>query len=198
MYILNKTMGHYNLMFGGYVMNINSLIDFLETDTLSVSFSSLGLKYLSLNRNNGDEIINLKSIYKEKEQNSIQYLLVKETLNFLETGNHNMILDLTEFTTFQQTVFNAVNEIKVGNISTYKFIAEILGKSGAAQAVGNAIAKNPVSYFIPTHRVLPQKGIGICKSDVGFLREKLLILEGHDITKLRGNYVCKRKKCCME
>jgi hypothetical protein len=99
------------------------------------------------------------------------YLLVKETLNFLETGTHNMMLDLTDFTLFQQTVFDAV---------------------------GSAVAKNPVSYFIPTHRVLPQNGIGICKSGAGFLRDKLLTLEGHDIEKLRGNYVCKRKKCCIE
>ncbi len=179
-------------------MQIDKIIDFLETDIISVTFSSTGLKYLSLKGNTGDEFIDLKNIEKEKEQNSIKYLLIKETLNFLETGSHNMVLDLTDFTPFQQTVFNAVSEIKTGNICTYKGLAEILGKPGAAQAVGSAVAKNPVSYFIPTHRILLQKGIGICKSGAGFLREKLLILEGHDIEKLRGEYVCKRKKCCMQ
>lgn len=179
-------------------MNIDQAIDFLETDTLNVTFSSKGLQYLSLKGSNGDEIIHLKNIYKEKDHNSMKYLLVKETLRFLETGVHNMPLDLEGFTIFQQAVFNAVSEIKVGNICTYKDVAEILGKPGAAQAVGSAVAKNPVSYFIPNHRVLPQKGISICKFNAHFLREKLLILEGHDITKLKGNYVCTRKKCCIK
>ena len=125
-------------------------------------------------------------------------MLVKETLNFVETGTHNMILDLTDFTAFQQTVFDAASKINLGDICTYKELAEAIGKPGAAQAVGSAVAKNPVSYFIPTHRVLPQKGIGICRSGAGFLREKLLTLEGHDIEMLRGNYVCNRKKCCMD
>ncbi|MBU3192195.1 MGMT family protein [Clostridium bowmanii] len=179
-------------------MQVNKIIDFLETDTISVTFSSNGLKYLSLKNNNGNELIDLKSFSEGKEQNPMINLLVKETLNFLETGIHNMMLDLTDFTPFQQTVFDTVSKIGAGNICTYKELGEALGKPGAAQAVGSAVAKNPVSYFIPTHRVLPQKGIGICRSGAGFLREKLLILEGHDIEKLRGNYVCKRKKCCME
>jgi O-6-methylguanine DNA methyltransferase len=143
-------------------------------------------------------MIDLKKISKGSNQNPMIYLLIKETLNFLETGTHNMILDLTDFTPFQQIVFDAVSKISVGNICTYKGLAEALGKPGEAQAVGSAVAKNPVSYFIPTHRVLPQKGIGICRSGAGFLREKLLTLEGHDVDKLRGNYVCKRNKCCME
>lgn len=86
----------------------------------------------------------------------------------------------------------------MGKVLVTQRLAEMLGKPGAAQAVGSAVARNPVSYFLPTHRVLPQKGIGICKSGAGFLREKLLVLEGHDLAQLRGNYVCKREKCCME
>lgn len=178
-------------------MEIGKIINFLETDTLSVTFSPSGLKYLSLRNNNGNEVIDLKKIGKE-EQNPMVYLLVRETLNFLETGRHNMILDLADFTSFQQTVFEAVSKISVGNICTYKGLAEILGKPKAAQAVGSAVAKNPVSFFIPTHRVLPQRGIGVCRSGAGFLREKLLILEGHDIAEFRGNYVCNRNKCHLE
>ena len=178
-------------------MQVNKIINFLETEIISVTFSSNGLKYLSLN-NNGNEIIDLKNFNEEKEQNPMIYLFVEETLNFLETGTHNMLLDLTDFTPFQQTVFDAVSKIRVGDICTYKDLAEVIGKPGAARAVGSAVAKNPVSYFMPTHRVLPQKGIAICRSGAGFLREKLLTLEEVDIEKLRGNYVCKRKKCCMK
>ncbi len=119
-------------------------------------------------------------------------------MNFLETGTHNMPLDLSNLTLFQQKVLNAISEIGPGHVFSYKEVGEIIGKPGAAQAVGSATSKNPVSYFIPTHRVLPKIGIGICKSGAGYLREKLLILEGHDIEKLKGNYICKVNKCHLE
>lgn len=165
-------------------MDISNIIEFMETDKLSVTFSADGLKYLSLKGNEGEEIIDLKKFNKENE-NPIVNLLIRETINFLETGNHNMILDLKGYTAFQQMVFDAVGKINVGDICTYKELAEKLGKPKAARVVGSAIAKNPVSYFIPTHRVLPQKGIGECRSGAGYLREKLLVHEGHDINKLR-------------
>lgn len=179
-------------------MQTDKIIDFLETDTLSVTFSSKGLKYLSLRNNNGNELIDLKNFDKVKAQNPMINMIIKETLNFLETGTHHMLLDLKDFTPFQQTVFEAASKIGVGEICTYKELAQMIEKPGAAQAVGSAVAKNPVAYFIPTHRVIPQKGIAICRSGAGFLRDKLLTLEGHDVEKLRGNYVCKRNKCCSE
>lgn len=179
-------------------MEIEEMINFLETDTLSFIFSPAGLKYLSLRVKPDIEHINLGAIGEEQIQNPVERLIIEETLSFLETGKHSMPLDLANFTKFQQNVFEAVSNVEPGKITTYGGIAEILGKPGAAQAVGSAVAKNPVSYFLPTHRVLPKKGIGICRTGAGYLREKLLEWEGHDISKLRGNYVCTRKKCCLE
>lgn len=181
-------------------MQIEEIIEFLETDTLSATFTFHGLKYLSLrNRSIGEEIIDLRGFLSDNGKGDPNTdMLIRETSDFLESGNHHMILDLTEFTPFQQAVFDAVSKVRKGDICTYKGIAEMLGKPGAAQAVGSAVAKNPVSYFIPTHRILPQRGIGRCRTGAGFLREKLLQHEGHDIDKLRGNYVCSRNKCCLE
>ena len=179
-------------------MKIEEIIDFLETDTLSYNFSTIGLKSLSIKPNYGNDQIDLKSFNIEKEQDPVKRLIVKETMNFLETGTHNMPLDLSNLTLFQQKVLNTISEIGPGHIFTYKEVGEIIGKPGAAQAVGSATSKNPVSYFIPTHRVLPKRGIGICKSGAGYLRENLLILEGHDVEKLKGNYICKVKKCHLD
>ena len=179
-------------------MEIEEMIDFLETDILSFVFSSVGLKYLSLKAKPNLEHIDLRATSREQAQDSVGKLIITETLNFLETGNHTMPLDLADFTEFQRNVFEAVDNIEFGKIVTYGDIAKMLGKPGAAQAVGSAVAKNPVSYFLPTHRVLPKKGIGICRTGAGYLREKLLEWEGHDLSKLRGNYVCSRKKCCLE
>lgn len=162
-------------------MEINQIIDFLETYYISFTFSPNGLKYLSLKDNNGDQLIDLREFDEEKEQDSRISLVIKETINFLNTGRHNMPLDLGDFTTFQRDVFNIVGKIKTGEIYTYKEVAIMLGKPDAARAVGNALSNNPLAYFIPTHRVLPKTGIGECKSGAGFLRSKLLTLEGHNI-----------------
>ncbi|MFA5535769.1 MAG: methylated-DNA--[protein]-cysteine S-methyltransferase [Bacillota bacterium] len=177
---------------------VEEIIQFLETDSASVTFTERGLKYLSLRTRRGEESINLSPADEKRELSSREQLFVDETFNFLKTGKHSMPLDLTDFTSFQQSVFEAVSKIEPGRVVTYKDVAIMLGKPGGAQAVGNAIAKNPVSYFLPTHRVLPQKGIGICKSGAGHLREKFLVHEGHDLSRLRGNYICPRKKCCLE
>lgn len=180
------------------MMTPEDIAEFLETDILSITFSPRGLKYLSLKADRGDRNIDLKSVAKEGEEDPAINLVIKETAGFLETGRHEMPLDLSDFTPFQQSVFDAVSRVEPGRLITYKGIAENLGKPGGAQAVGSAVAKNPVSYFLPTHRVLPQRGIGICRTGAGYLREKLLAHEGHDLSKLRGNYVCTRRKCCME
>ncbi len=179
-------------------MVIYDIINFLETDIVSVTFSDIGLKYLSLKPGRGAQNIHLGSINGTKKLKPRVQLFIKETQKFLETGRHNMPLDLTGFTDFQRRVFGVVSNIEPGEITTYKGVAELLGNPKAARAVGSAVTKNPVSYFIPTHRVLPRKGIGVCRSGAGFLREKLLEHEGHDVSRLRGNYVCNRKRCCME
>ncbi|MGB4311739.1 MAG: MGMT family protein [Natronincolaceae bacterium] len=179
-------------------METEEMIDFLETDTLSFIFSPIGLKYLSLKAKPDIHNINLRAIDKKQIQDPAEKLIIEETLKFLTTGRHAMPLDFTGFTEFQQNVFEAVGNVEPGKIVTYGGIAEALGRPGAARAVGSAVAKNPVSYFLPTHRVLPKKGIGICRTGAGYLREKLLEWEGHDLAKLRGDYVCTRKKCCQE
>jgi O-6-methylguanine DNA methyltransferase len=153
---------------------------------------------MSLRANRGSMGIDLARIRKDGVRNEIEKVIIEETHNLLMTGEHSLSLDMDDFTDFQRRVFAVVRDIEPGKILTYKGVAEILGKPGAAQAVGNAIAKNPVSYFLPTHRVLPQKGLGICRSGAGHLREKFLAREGHDLTLLRGDYICQRKKCCLE
>lgn len=166
------------------MIKIEQVINFLECDIISATFTSKGLKYLSLEEGAGSIFINLRLINDLQNQSPEVKLVIDETLNFIETGRHNMPLDFTAFTEFQQNVFKVVSSIEPGKIATYKDIAVILGKPGGAQAVGNALGKNPVSYFLPTHRILPQKGFGLCRSGAGHLREKLLSHEGHDLIKL--------------
>ena len=61
-------------------------------------------------------------------------------------------------TMFQQQVWNILRHLPQKQTLTYGQIAKQLGTSGAAQAVGAAVGRNPISIIIPCHRVLGAGG----------------------------------------
>ena len=67
-------------------------------------------------------------------------------------------LDLNQGSTFQQQVWRALLAIAPGQTSTYGQIAQGLGKATAVRAVGAAIGRNPISIFVPCHRVVGANG----------------------------------------
>ncbi len=69
-------------------------------------------------------------------------------------------LDLTGCTSFTAIVLAACAEIGYGRIDTYGALAEMIGKPGAARAVGGALGRNPLPIVIPCHRVVSATGIG--------------------------------------
>lgn len=85
-------------------------------------------------------------------------------------------------TQFQNLVWQELQKIKYGSAVSYQEIAiKVAAKMGktqmSAQAVGNAVKKNPILILIPCHRVLGKKG-----NLVGFnagleIKAKLLKLE---------------------
>jgi len=77
-------------------------------------------------------------------------------------------------TNFQLKIWEALLHIPEGAAVTYEQIARSIGIPGAARAVGNAVALNPISYLIPCHRVIRNSGI-IGKYQWGTTRKKLLL-----------------------
>jgi len=71
---------------------------------------------------------------------------------------------LPDKTEFEKKVLVATFKIPRGKVSTYKRIAEKIGKPRAHRAVANALHKNPLHPVVPCHRVV--------KSDGGFGGEK--------------------------
>ena len=61
-------------------------------------------------------------------------------------------------TNFQIQVWQALLTLQPGDIVTYQDVAEHLTRPNAVRAVGNAIAKNPIGYLIPCHRVIRKTG----------------------------------------
>lgn len=62
-------------------------------------------------------------------------------------------------TNFQMKVWNALLRIPPGSITTYGRLAQTLGTPSAARAVGGAVARNPVGFLIPCHRVIREMGV---------------------------------------
>lgn len=60
-------------------------------------------------------------------------------------------------TTFQKRVWQELLKIPFGQTSTYGQLAKDL-RCLSAQAVGGAVGKNPLSIFIPCHRILGVDG----------------------------------------
>ena len=64
---------------------------------------------------------------------------------------------------FRRAVWRILLQIPYGEVTTYGYIAKKLAKTlnvpnMSAQAVGGAVAHNPVSIIIPCHRVVGAKG----------------------------------------
>lgn len=57
-------------------------------------------------------------------------------------------------TPFQQKVWQMLLQIPYGQTFTYSQIAKQFSGTMSAQAVGQAVGKNPISIIIPCHRVL--------------------------------------------
>jgi AraC family transcriptional regulator, regulatory protein of adaptative response / methylated-DNA-[protein]-cysteine methyltransferase len=65
---------------------------------------------------------------------------------------------LVKATNFQVKVWEALVRIPAGGAVCYEEIAARIGSPGAVRAVGNAVARNPVAYLIPCHRVIRKTG----------------------------------------
>lgn len=62
-------------------------------------------------------------------------------------------------TPFQVKVWEALLKIPFAAVSTYSRIAEEVHSPKASRAVGSAIARNPVAFLIPCHRVIRSTGV---------------------------------------
>ena len=82
-------------------------------------------------------------------------------------------------TPFQQRVWEALRSIPYGERRSYGEIAAVVGRPGAARAVGRACGANPIAVLLPCHRVVGKDGALTGYSARGGTRtkERLLALE---------------------
>jgi methylated-DNA-[protein]-cysteine S-methyltransferase len=86
-----------------------------------------------------------------------------ELLSLYCAGNTSALtetikLDLSVGSAFQQQVWRALLHIPVGTTSSYSLIAQSIKKPTAYRAVATAIGRNPISLWVPCHRVIGANG----------------------------------------
>ena len=94
-------------------------------------------------------------------------------------------IQLAYTTEFQQQVWNVIRQIPYGEVRTYQWIADQIGRPKSARSIGNAVGANPVSILIPCHRVIRSNG-GLGGYGGGLERKRqLLALEGYPVEELK-------------
>jgi methylated-DNA-[protein]-cysteine S-methyltransferase len=67
-------------------------------------------------------------------------------------------VDLEDRPAWDRSVLAAVRGIRPGTTASYGDVARMIGRGGAARAVGGAVGRNPVGLVIPCHRVIAGDG----------------------------------------
>jgi methylated-DNA-[protein]-cysteine S-methyltransferase len=67
-------------------------------------------------------------------------------------------IDLADRAPWDRLVLGAVRGIPPGSTASYGDVARMIGKAGAARAVGGAVGRNPLGLVIPCHRVIAGDG----------------------------------------
>ena len=88
---------------------------------------------------------------------------------------------------FRQAVWKLLLDIPQGRTTTYGALAQALREQGvpaAPQAVGGAVAHNPISILVPCHRVVGTSGSLTGYAGGVAAKRYLLELEGVDMSQL--------------
>ena len=132
---------------------------------------------------------------KEKMQKKDDEEILIKTKNWLDRYFENKNPHISELdiepigTDFSKKVWIILCTIPYGKVITYGEIAKKISKAMnkdkmSAQAVGNAVAHNPISIIIPCHRVIGANGNLTGYAGGLDIKMRLLKHEGVDISKL--------------
>lgn len=108
-----------------------------------------------------------------------------ELERWLAGHGEDVAVDLSRVTPFERTVLEKARTIARGTVRPYQWLAREVGKPGGSQAIGNAMARNPIPLFVPCHRVVAASGvIGNYSMGGPTIKRQLLAIEGVDVDRL--------------
>ncbi|MHB8926503.1 MAG: methylated-DNA--[protein]-cysteine S-methyltransferase [Bacillota bacterium] len=124
--------------------------------------SGRGLRYLTLPRKGRREAVDeVRRLYPTATEDPGAFGdLVADLRRYFAGERVDLSRQATdlEVTVFQRRVLEACADIPYGSTNTYAELAATVGRPGAARAVGQVMAANPVPLVLPCHRVLATGG----------------------------------------
>ena len=153
-----------------------------------IAASLIGLTLVNIIAENGF------SFFKDKTANVDSARLVDMAISQLidyfsgKRLDFTVPLDLRSATDFHRNVLLETARIPYGQVRTYGQVAMRIGRPRAAQAVGGALARNPIGIIIPCHRVVAYDGHLHGFSSPHGIRTKAALLE-HEGIWIEGNRV---------
>lgn len=151
-----------------------------------VAFSSSGVRMI----HRGGSEADLRTAYADRyarplERGNVPERLEKEVQAALEgAGASEKVVDFREMSELESQVLRVLAKIPRGEVRTYSWVAQQVGRPKAVRAVGSICAKNVVPFVIPCHRVVPSTG-GVGEYAFGSaVKRELLAREGVDVEEL--------------
>ncbi len=153
-----------------------------ELGWVGLVLSPAGLRAATLPRKTRDEALReVLALGVQEEAREQELGDLPDRLRRYAGGERVSFLDALDFagaTPFRRAVWQATQEIPRGQTRSYGWLAERVGRPGAARAVGHAMATNPWPIIVPCHRVVTSNG-GLGGYGGGLdMKERLLRLEG--------------------
>lgn len=145
---------------GGESLTINYSYAESPFGNLLVASTPKGICYLAFADDKKKAMDDLKKLFPRAQFNLLVDILQQKALNIFQDDWSKMkeIKLHLKGTPFQIKVWESLLKIPSGKLSTYGRIATQLKNPGAFRAVGSAVAKNPVAFLIPCHRVIQSAG----------------------------------------
>jgi methylated-DNA-[protein]-cysteine S-methyltransferase len=129
---------------------------------VGITFSDRGVRRLNLPVRDEKDALALMGIRKATDLHKVFNVdsLRRQVADYFsgKRVGFDCTLDLSGSTSFQRQVWKATMEIPYGEVRSYKWVAEKIGKPSACRAVGHALAANPLPVVIPCHRVICSDG----------------------------------------
>ena len=97
--------------------------------------------------------------WQEDPLNPLLLELEKQLYDYSGHPDHKFSIPLApRGTAFQQSVWQALQQIPSGETRYYQQLADSIGRPQSARSVAAAIGKNPILILIPCHRVIGKNG----------------------------------------
>ena len=170
-----------------------------QVENVWVAFSDRTIRMIS-----GRSLEDLRSWYGKRYGRALERAPIPDALRKQVVaavhgeGVEKPAIDLRDASELERRVMQTMARIPRGEVRSYSWLAEQVGKPRAVRAVANVVARNCVPFILPCHRVVPAGG-GVGKYAYGSkMKRDLLRREGVARVTVLAGYLGDRLQPALE